>query len=157
GPAPVTFDLNGSNAAKNATATFAGAGSYAITVTITNGAGRSTTSSLVFAVQSTVTSVVLAPNPATESAGQPLTETTTARDQFATPISGALTFAFTQVSGPGVASFNPPNAAVTDIVFDQAGNYVVRVTASDGVHTVFADASVAVSAVNHPPVVSAGP
>src|SRR2546425_9019494 len=39
GPAPLAFNVNGTNAAKNATATFAAAGSYVITLTITDGQG----------------------------------------------------------------------------------------------------------------------
>ena len=37
-PAPVTFSANGTNAAKNTTATFAKAGTYAFQVTISNAA-----------------------------------------------------------------------------------------------------------------------
>jgi hypothetical protein len=44
-PAP-TFGGNGNNAAKNTTATFAKAGSYTLTITITDASGRSVTSSV---------------------------------------------------------------------------------------------------------------
>jgi hypothetical protein len=45
-PAPVSFSANGTNAAKNTTATFTAAGNYNFTVTITNQSGLSAVSSV---------------------------------------------------------------------------------------------------------------
>jgi RHS repeat-associated protein len=42
-----------------------------------------------------------------------------------------LTISWTQVSGPGTASFNTPNAAITDVTFPVAGTYVLQLTAND--------------------------
>lgn len=52
-PAPVGFGANGTNAAKNTSATFSQAGAYSITVTITNAAGLSATSSVAVTVNQT--------------------------------------------------------------------------------------------------------
>ncbi len=45
-PAPVSFSANGTNAAKNTTATFTKAGNYSFQVTITDAGGLSVTSSV---------------------------------------------------------------------------------------------------------------
>ena len=55
--APVTFSVNGNNAAKNTVATFARAGTYELEVTITNPSGRTTTSAVLVTVQKTATGV----------------------------------------------------------------------------------------------------
>jgi plastocyanin len=59
GPASVTFSTNGSNAAKNATATFSQAGTYTFIATITDAAGLSVTSSAQVTVTQTATSIVV--------------------------------------------------------------------------------------------------
>lgn len=45
---------------------------------------------------------------------------------------GALTFAWTHVSGPATATFGTPTAASTTVSFPAAGVYVLRLTVSDG-------------------------
>lgn len=45
---------------------------------------------------------------------------------------GALTTSWTQVSGPGTASFTDPSSATTTVSFSTAGIYVLRLTADDG-------------------------
>ena len=52
-PAPVGFSANGTNAAKNTSATFSKAGAYSFTVTITNAAGLSATSNVNVTVNQT--------------------------------------------------------------------------------------------------------
>jgi hypothetical protein len=44
---------------------------------------------------------------------------------------GALTIAWTKVSGPGTVTFGSPNAANTTADFSLPGNYVLRLTAND--------------------------
>ena len=46
---------------------------------------------------------------------------------------GALTLAWTRVSGPGTVTFLLPAAALTTATFSAAGTYVLRLTASDSV------------------------
>ena len=76
GAAVPIFSVNGSNAAESTTATFSMAGTYGLTVTITDPAGLLTTSSVSVTVNQTLTTVSLA--------GLPLTPT--AFDQFGNPL-----------------------------------------------------------------------
>jgi hypothetical protein len=45
---------------------------------------------------------------------------------------GTTTKTWTKVSGPGTPTFSAPNQASTNVTFDQAGTYVLRLTANDG-------------------------
>ena len=54
GPAAVSFSATGTNAAKSAVATFAAAGAYTLTATITDPSGQSTTSAVAVTVRQTV-------------------------------------------------------------------------------------------------------
>jgi hypothetical protein len=73
---------------------------------------------------------------------------------------GALTMSWEQVSGPGAAIFDSPTKATTSVQFDQGGDYVLRLTASDGALSSSDEVAVAVAPPipqNSAPVVSAGP
>lgn len=48
------------------------------------------------------------------------------------PTAAALTYAWTEVSGPGDVSFSDPAATDTTVSFSVAGTYVLRLTAGDG-------------------------
>ena len=65
-----------------------------------------------------------------------------------------VTAAWTQLSGPGAASFGDASALDTTVSFDKAGKYVLRLTASDGA---LADADDVMITVNGPPTAKAGP
>ena len=84
GAAMPTFSDNGSNAAKDTTATFSMAGTYGITVTITDPYGLSTSSSVSVTVNQTPTSIF--------NSGQPPTATATVFDQFGNPLANQPTF-----------------------------------------------------------------
>ena len=81
-PAAVSFSANGSNAAKNTTATFTKAGNYTFQVTITDDGGLSTTSSVTVTVNQTLTSITV--TPATPTLASHATQQFTASgiDQF---------------------------------------------------------------------------
>ncbi|MEO8428044.1 MAG: LamG-like jellyroll fold domain-containing protein, partial [Verrucomicrobiota bacterium] len=71
-----------------------------------------------------------------------------------------LTFHWSQVSGPGTASFANANAAGTTVSFSQAGTYVLRLSASDSLANNTDDITVTgnpPAPVNQAPVVDAGP
>ncbi len=73
---------------------------------------------------------------------------------------GAMTLAWSKVSGPGTVSFANPSAVATAASFSGAGVYVLRLTASDSVLSASADVTITVNAAgagNLPPTVSAGP
>ena len=60
-PASVSFSANGTNAAKNTTATFTKAGNYTFQVTITDAGNLSTTSSVNVTVNQTLTTITVTP------------------------------------------------------------------------------------------------
>jgi len=80
-----------------------------------------------------------------------------ATDPFAHHATDAVTFAWSQVSGPGAATFQTAAQANTTAVFPVAGNYVVRVVATGGGSSQQANVPVTVTAANQPPVVAMGP
>ena len=57
---------------------------------------------------------------------------------------GTLTSTWSQVSGPGTATFDAPAQAVTAVRFMVAGGYVLRLTAPDGALTAASDVAVTV-------------
>jgi len=95
GPAAVSFSVNGSNAAKNTTATFSMAGNYTFQVTITDAAGLSVTSSVNVTVSQTLTSIVVSPGTATVGVRKQLQFSATARDQFAAALNTQPVFTWT--------------------------------------------------------------
>jgi hypothetical protein len=104
GPAGVSFNANGSNAAKNTTATFAQAGSYSFRVTITDAGGLSTTSTVSVTVNQTLTSIAVAPGAVTLTDGATQQFTGTAMDQFGNALSTQPAFTWSVVSGSGTIS-----------------------------------------------------
>jgi hypothetical protein len=99
-PAPVTFGANGSNAAKNTTATFSKAGSYTFLVTVADQPGLTVSSQVTVTVNQTLTSIVLVPASATVNTGGSQQFTATARDQFGANLATQPSFAWS-VSGGG--------------------------------------------------------
>jgi hypothetical protein len=85
-PAPVPYNINGTNTAKNVTATFAKAGTYDLQVTITDGGGLSTSSAVTVTVDQTLTSITVSPLSAALATGQTQAFTATALDQFGEPL-----------------------------------------------------------------------
>jgi hypothetical protein len=72
-------------------------------------------------------------NPAYLNAGSSILLNTTV-----TPLASRaanLTLQWSQVSGPGTTTFSNPTSAVTGASFTVAGNYVLQITANDGVET----------------------
>jgi uncharacterized repeat protein (TIGR02543 family) len=103
-PAAVTFSANGSNAAKNTTATFSKAGTYNFQVTIADQGGMSTTSATSVTVDQTLTSVVVAPTSVTVDVSATRQFTATARDQFGANLSAQPTFDWTVSGGGSISS-----------------------------------------------------
>ena len=56
--------------------------------------------------------------------------------------SGTLNLMWSVVSGPGPVFFSDPTSAVTQADFSVPGFYILRLTASDGEATSFADTSI---------------
>src|SRR5205814_9795975 len=82
GPSSVSFAPNGTNAAKRSVATFTGAGTYDVAVTIRDAQGQTARSSLQVTVSPAVTSLVISPAAASIPPRASQTLVVTARDQF---------------------------------------------------------------------------
>jgi hypothetical protein len=104
GPAAVSFSVNGSNAAKNTTATFSQAGTYTFEATIRNAGGLSTTSDVTVTVNQTLTSIVISPGSVTVSPGASQQFTAQARDQFGNPLAVQPGMTWSVPSGGGTIS-----------------------------------------------------
>ena len=100
-PAAVTFSINGSNAAKNTTATFTHAGTYNFLVTITNPGGITTTSPLTVIVTQALTTLTFTPAPTHLYAGASEQLTATALDQFGIALAAQPAFTWSLTSGSG--------------------------------------------------------
>jgi hypothetical protein len=117
GPAPVAFSPNGTNAAKNALATFAKAGVYTLVATITDANGIPATSSIAVTVVPTPTAVAITPADPTMAADQQLAFTATATDQFGLPLAPQPSLQWS-VSGGGTisaAGVFTPNGTTTGL------------------------------------------
>ena len=119
GPAAVTFSANGTNAAKSSVATFAKAGSYVLTATITDTGGLTVTSAVSVTVSQTFTSVAMSPATVAIATGGTQQFVATASDQFGNPLAAQPTFAWSATGGGTVTSaglFTAPLSAATTTV-----------------------------------------
>ena len=98
-PAPVTFSVNGTNAARNTVATFSKAGTYTLGVTIADTYGQNVTSSVTMTVNQTLTVIIVSPPTSSLTSGQLEMFAATALDQFNNPM--AIAPAFTWSMDPG--------------------------------------------------------
>jgi uncharacterized protein YjiK len=156
GPGTVSF---GNASAVDTTASFSASGTYVL---------RLTASDSALSASDDVTIAVIPQNQApVVSAGPDQTVTlpsaasldgTVSDDGLPNP-PGAVTTAWSKVSGPGTVSFANPNDVDTTATFSAAGAYVLRLTANDGTLGASDDVNVNVLSgpVNQAPVVNAGP
>ena len=107
-PAAVTFSANGTNAAKNATATFTKAGTYNFQVTIKDAGNLTVTSAVSVTVNQTTTTVTVSPATKALNLNGAQTFTASASDQFGTAMTVQPTFAW---SNTGVGSINASTGA----------------------------------------------
>jgi hypothetical protein len=98
-PAAVTFSSNGSNAAKNVTATFSKAGTYTLVVTVRDQPGLTVQSAVTVTVEPTLTSIAVSPTNASIAplGSQPFVAT--ALDQFAVALTAQPTFTWNVTGG----------------------------------------------------------
>ena len=73
------------------------------------------------------------------------------------PQGSVLQLAWTKVSGPGTVVFSDPTKAISTATFTTAGEYVLKLTASDGQLSASDTLVVTVVPDNQPPTVDAGP
>lgn len=74
----------------------------------------------------------------------------------ALPAGSAVGYQWSQVSGPGAVAFTTPQATATEATFSAVGDYVVRLTASDGELSTGDELAIHVTVPNRAPVVEAG-
>ncbi len=130
-PAPVSISvsggINGTNAAKNATANFANAGSYSFKVTITNAGGLSVTSTVDVTVNQTYTGMSVSPVAPNLAGGATQQFTATAYDQFGRTLVPQPAITWTLNSGPGTLTsgglYTPPYASGSAVVQAASGGY----------------------------------
>jgi RHS repeat-associated protein len=72
------------------------------------------------------------------------------------PAGTPMTVVWTQVSGPGLVTFSQPNSPITSAQFSVPGNYVLRLTASDGALSATDEVNVTVTSANQSPAANAG-
>lgn len=126
GAANPTFDINGTNASKTATATFYKAGVYQLQVAISDGLAT-VNATLNITVNSTLTSIQLSPSNPTVRQGNTRQFTATGYDQFGNVLSSQPTYSWSvEVNGGTISQSGLYTAPIDE------GTYVVTV-ASDGV------------------------
>jgi aryl-phospho-beta-D-glucosidase BglC (GH1 family) len=103
-PAPVSFSVNGSNAADNTVATLSKAGAYTFQVAITDPSGLSVTSNVQVTVAQTLTSVVVMPATASVTTGATKQFSAQADDQFGNPMASQPAFTWSASGGGTVSS-----------------------------------------------------
>lgn len=97
-------------------------------------------------------SVAAGPDATIEAANMPMTLTGTVNDD-GLPSNGALTTVWSQVSGPGTATFTNASSLSTHVGVSAPGTYVFRLTANDGSASATDDVTVTVNAPPAPPPV----
>lgn len=122
-PAVVSFSANGSNAAKQTTATFAAPGNYQLLATVRDAGNLTVTSAVTVTVVQTVSTVTVTPATAHLNPGATQAYAAQARDQFGVVMSSQPTFTWTMTPSGTVTATGVATAPST------AGSYVVRATA----------------------------
>jgi hypothetical protein len=102
-PASVSFSVNGTNAAKATTATFAKAGTYTLQVAAKDQRNQSVTSPVTVTVSQTLTGITVSPSTATVNTSATQQFSATARDQFGDAMSAQPAFSWS-VTGGGTIS-----------------------------------------------------
>ena len=139
-PSNGTFVQNGGEGTYTPYAGYTGADS--ITFTVNDGEFTSD--------QATVSIEVLGNAPVIDTAASATPDTIYEFDSTALTVSASdpdgdlLTYAWSKVSGPGIATFDAPTSDFTLVSFSAVGNYVLRVTVSNGNQSVTSDVTVTV-------------
>ena len=130
-PAAVSYSANGSNAAKNTTATFTAAGNYSFQVTITDPSGLTATSTVNVTVNQTLTAITVSPASVNLTAGGTQQYTATAKDQFGTAMALQPTFTWATTAGTITAAglLTAPNTSAASATVT-AGSGSVNGTAT---------------------------
>lgn len=124
-PAAVSFSGDGTNAAKNVTATFVAAGNYTLRATISDGL-LYTTSDVNVTVSQSLKSIVVSPASIVISTSGTQQFTALARDQFNAAMAVQPTFVWSTASGGGTISstgfYTAPSSAGTAMIRATVGS-----------------------------------
>ena len=154
GPGTVGF---GNAAAVDTTAAFSALGSYVLRLTANDGALAASDDVTITVVPNNQPPVVNAgPDLSVNKDDDILLDATVTDDGLPIP-PGALTYAWTKVSGSGGVTFANPAAVDTIVSLHKAGSFVLRLTVSDGSASASDDVTVVVAPKNQAPAVYAGP
>jgi hypothetical protein len=137
-PAPVTFSANGTNSAKNTTATFSQAGTYQLSVTIKNQNSETASSSVTVTVAQSASSISVTPAAATLTVGSSQTFSSNVKDQFqkSLAIQPSVKYtasgngSFVGLGGTFTASTAGGPVAITAILPGVTGSATVTITSS---------------------------
>ena len=134
-PAPVLFSANGTNAAKDVTATFTAAGTYDFQATITDAGGLSTTSTVSVTVNPTLTSIAIQPGPAAMADNTTYPFSATGLDQFGNPLASQPAFTWSVDDGGAGGTINssglysaPASTTGTDMIRATSGSISAAVS-----------------------------
>lgn len=139
-PAPVTFSVNGTNAAKTTVAIFTRAGSYTFQVAMRDAGGRAITSSVDVRVAPTLTAIRVVPAAAAVMRGSTQQFAAVAADQFAMTLASPPAFTWSANGGGSVNSTGLFTAgqtigagfAITAAAAGQTGTAAVSIVATAG-------------------------
>ena len=156
GPGTVSFSSSSTAVTQ---ATFSAAGTYVLQLSA-NDTQYTTTSQTTVTVNSPLNQPPVVNAGPNQTITLPTTSVTlngTATDDGLP--NGTLTIAWSVISGAGTVTFSSPSTAVTTATFSAAGTDVLQLSANDSQYTSYSQVTITVkpSAVNQPPVVSAGP
>lgn len=126
GPAPVTFSINNSNAAKNAVATFTRAGTYTLSAALTDEGGLTATSNVSVTVNQVLTGIAI--SPATVSVSTNATQQLIANgiDQFGQTMATSATWSVASGGGTVHSStglYTAPSSVGSAVVTAVAGSF----------------------------------
>ena len=127
GAAQPTYAVNGTNSAKNTTATFSHAGTYVLQATITDANQWTVNSSVTVVVSSTLLSLGVSPSTITVSARSQYQLsslfTVTGQDQFGNNVGGATLLVWSATSGSvsPAGSYTPPATGIDTITVTSGG------------------------------------
>ena len=109
----MTFSANGSNAAKNTTATFTAVGTYTFQVTITDASQLSTTSQVTVTVSPVLTSLTVSPGTVTVAPNGTQQFSASARDQFGNALASQPAVVWSATGSGSISSSGLFKAAAT--------------------------------------------
>jgi hypothetical protein len=143
GPGTVTF---ANPAAAATTATFSAAGTYVLRLTGSDGALQATDDVTVTVAPANKAPIVNAGLDVAVTLPATASLTGTVSDDLLPNPPGAVTVAWSKVTGPGKVTFSNAGALSTTVTFASAGSFVLRLTGSDGALQTTDDVAVTVSA-----------